>query len=104
YTSGNGRDFGCVSRFKKPLYLGKSQIRYADEDFSDRFAGRLLKLLRDEGLPAHNYGCVFQYTENGSWVPEMNHDPEDTHSSDFFRTLHIQSMLGPLPQECRPFE
>lgn len=70
--------------------------KFLAEDFADLVSGI--------SYPEYNVGCGllgFQKQDAPDALSVVNSDDDDTHSSDFFRLLHIEQIhQGKLPQLC----
>lgn len=66
--------------------------QYAEEDYADWLSANVTQT---------NMGCINPLGSYWSGEKQIADDPEYTHSSDFFRLLHIESIQrGKLPDSC----
>lgn len=74
--------------------------RFLAEDFADHFSAQIMKSLNKHNpeLRLNNFACTFMNKEALS----LTTTKESTHSSPFFRALHIhEEAFGSLPESCQ---
>ena len=111
----------CVDRwhYKKPDHAVKvtrhHEYKYTEEDWSDYFAGHIIKEMKRESSWIKNYVCIISSTEHN---PLLGHQFKDVDSvwhhhilkvnkyfwvsNSLFRAINIQKIMGEtMPSSCQ---
>jgi len=68
---------------------------YVEEDYADWVAANII---------TENKACLYPHSFSSKTPQLENEDKNDTHSSNFFRLMHIESVQrGKIPDECNTF-
>ncbi len=71
--------------------------KYFSEDFADAIAA-------NSSPKGENLACLFiPHSPDLSFASVTQSNLEDTHSSDFFRLLHVSSIRGQIPNSCKVY-
>jgi hypothetical protein len=97
-----------VEKEKKCLADKQGSDKYSEEDFADLFSIELLKRVgfKVAGVQVSaQYACSLLPRDQHGWAPASisNQNPEDTHSSGFYRLMAISGILETNTDACQAF-
>ena len=85
----------CVGTFHDHEKLSRDQEKhYVEEDWADVFAAHLMNYSKIQLPEASNFACSLIEEKDDQYVLYLENNPEDTHSTGFFRAVLVDKILN----------